>query len=110
MNNPIDLLKCHFGLTPAVYRPFGGRVERKPNMSCLYSTACVYGVTALTVAIWSIPLLFVVIWRLTKASTGIQDLVFLGLLGLIFLIQVVSSLISPNATMGLIYILAGAAK
>ena len=40
-------------------------------MSCLYSTACVYGVTALTVAIWSIPLLFVVIWRLTKASVGI---------------------------------------
>ena len=76
-------------------------------MSCLYSTACVYGVTALTVAIWSIPLLFVVIWRLTKASIGIWDLVFLGLLGLIFLIQVVSSLISPNVTMGLIYILAG---
>ena len=95
---------------PVVYRPFGGRVERKLNMSCLYSTACVYGVTALTVAIWSIPLLFVVIWRLTKASIGIRDLVFLGLLGLIFLIQVVSSLISPNATMGLIYILAGAAK
>jgi hypothetical protein len=39
----------------------------------------------LTVAIWSIPLLFVVIWRLTKASIGIRDLVFLGLLGLIFL-------------------------
>jgi hypothetical protein len=34
-------------------------------------------------------------------------LVFLGSLGLIFLIQVVSSLISPNATMGLLYILAG---
>ena len=79
-------------------------------MSCLYSTACVYGVTALTVAIWSIPLLFVVIWRLTKASIGIRDLVFLGLLGLIFLIQVVSSLVSPNATISLIYILAGAAK
>jgi hypothetical protein len=31
----------------------------------------------------------------------------LGLLGLIFLIQVASSLISPNATMGLLYILAG---
>ena len=95
---------------PVVYRPFGGRVERKLNMSCLYSTACVYGVTALTVAIWSIPLLLVVIWRLTKASIGTRDFVFLGLLGLIFLIQVVSSLISPNATMGLIYILAGAAK
>ena len=39
------------GLLP----PFGGRAERKLNMSCLYSTACVYGVTALTVAIWSIP-------------------------------------------------------
>ena len=94
------------GLSP----PLAARAERKLNMSCLYSTACVYGVTALTVAIWSIPLLFVVIWRLTKASIGIRDLVFLGLLGLIFLIQVVSSLISPNATMGLIYILAGAAK
>ena len=67
-----------------------------------------YGLTALTVAIWSIPLLFV-IWRLTKTSIRVRtrDLVFLGLLGLIFLIQVVSSLISPNATMGLIYILAG---
>jgi hypothetical protein len=95
---------------PVFHRPLAARAERKLNMSCLYSTACVYGVTALTVAIWSIPLLFVVIWRLTKASIGIRDLVFLGLLGLIFLIQVVSSLISPNATMGLIYILAGAAK
>jgi hypothetical protein len=95
---------------PVFHRPLAARAERKLHMSCLYSTACVYGVTALTVAIWSIPLLFVVIWRLTKASIGIRDLVFLGLLGLIFLIQVVSSLISPNATMGLIYILAGAAK
>ena len=92
---------------PVFHRPFAARVERKLNMSCLYSTACVYGVTALTVAIWSIPLLFVVIWRLTKAFIGIRDLVFLGLLGLIFLIQVVSSLISPNVMMGLIYILAG---
>jgi hypothetical protein len=79
---------------PVFHRPFAARVERKLNMSCLYSTACVYGVTALTVAIWSIPI-------------GIRDLVFLGLLGLIFLIQVVSSLISPNVMMGLIYILAG---
>ena len=53
------------------------------------------------------PSFVVVIWRLTKASIGIRDLVFLGLLGLIVLIQVASSLISPNATMGLLYILAG---
>ena len=99
--------RCGVSRLPVFHRPLAGRVERKLNMSCLYSTACVYGVTALTVAIWSIPLLFVVIWRLTKASIGIRDLVFLGLLGLIFLIQVVSSLISPNVTMGLIYILAG---
>ena len=31
-------------------------------------------------------------------------------LGLIFLVQVVSALIGPNTMMGLIYILAGAAK
>ena len=75
-------------------------------MSCLYSTACVYGLTALTVAIWSIPLLFV-IWRWVKAPIRTRDLVFLGLLGLIFLIQGVSELIGPNVMMGLIYILAG---
>jgi hypothetical protein len=74
-------------------------------MDCLYSTACVYGVTAFTVAIWLIPLLISLwLWRKTP---WVPLLFFLGL---IFLIQVVSSLISPNATMGLIYILAGAAK
>ena len=44
-----------------------------------------YGLTALTVAIWSIPLLFV-IWRLTKVSIRTRDLVFLGMFGLMFLI------------------------
>ena len=42
-----------------------------------------YGLTALTVAIYSIPLLFV-IWRLTKVSIITRDLVFLGMLGIIF--------------------------
>jgi hypothetical protein len=45
-----------------------------------------------------------------KAPIRIRDLVFLGLLRLIFLIQGVSTLIDPNVMMGLIYILAGAAK
>jgi ABC-type transport system involved in cytochrome c biogenesis permease subunit len=94
---------------PVFQRPLAARVERKLNMSCIYSSACVYGLTALTVAIWSIPLLFV-IWRWVKAPIRIRDLVFLGLLGLIFLIQGVSALIGPNVMMGLIYILAGAAK
>ena len=75
-------------------------------MDCLYSSACVYGVTALTVAIWAIPLLFV-IWRWLKAPIRTRDLIFLGLLGLIFLIQGASELIGPNVMMGLIYILAG---
>jgi hypothetical protein len=35
-----------------VYRPFWRATARKLNMSCLYSTAWVYGVTALTV-FWS---------------------------------------------------------
>ena len=43
---------------PVFHRPLAARVERKLNMDCLYSSACVYGVTALTVAIWAIPLLF----------------------------------------------------
>jgi hypothetical protein len=94
------------GRLPPLWR--ARRAEAEHELSLFHCLRV--GVTALTVAIWSIPLLFVVIWRLTKASIGIRDLVFLGLLGLIFLIQVVSSLISPNATMGLIYILAGAAK
>ena len=55
---------------PVFHRPLAARVERKLNMDCLYSTACVYGVTALTVAIWSIPLLFV-IWRWLRPLSGL---------------------------------------
>ena len=68
-----------------------------------------YGLTALTVAIWSIPLLFV-IWRLTGLYQGLWDLVFLGKFGLMFLIPYIGDLVPSNAIMGLIYILAGAAK
>ena len=74
-------------------------------MSCLYSTACVYGVTALTVAIWLIPLL-ISLW-LWRKRPWVPLLFFLGL---IFLIQGVSALIGPNELMALAYILAGAAK
>jgi 4-amino-4-deoxy-L-arabinose transferase-like glycosyltransferase len=83
--------------------------ERKLNMSCLYSTACVYGVTALTVAIWLIPLLIILwLWRKTHIRRTWVPLLFF--LGLIFLIQGVSALIGPNELMALAYILAGAAK
>ena len=64
-----------------------------------------YGFAALTVAIWSIPLLFV-LWRVVKAPIRTRDLVFLGLFGLLFLIPVVDELIGPGIT-ALIYILAG---
>ena len=74
-------------------------------MSCLYSTACVYGVTALVVAIWLIPLL-ISLW-LWRKRPWVPLLFFLGL---IFLIQGVSALIGPNELMGLIYILAGAGR
>ena len=50
-----------------------------------------------------------VIWRLAKAPIRIW-VPLLFFLGLIFLIQVVSSLIGPNATMALVFILAGVAK
>ena len=65
-----------------------------------------YGLAALTVAISAIPLLFV-LWRVTKASIGTQGLVFLGMLGMIFLIQGVSELIGAQLIMTLIGILAG---
>ena len=74
-------------------------------MSCLYSTTCVYGVTALAVAIWLIPLL-ISLW-LWRKPPWIPLLFFLGL---IFLIQVVSALIGPNELMALAFILSGAAK
>src|SRR5262245_26646876 len=34
-------------------------LERKRNMICLYSTACVYALTALNLAVYAIPLLIV---------------------------------------------------
>jgi hypothetical protein len=43
------------GLSP----PFGLRAERKLNMSCNYSTACVYALTALNLAVYAIPLVIV---------------------------------------------------
>jgi hypothetical protein len=48
-----------------------------------------------------------ILWGMVKSSIRTRDLVFLGLLGLLFLIQGISSFIGPNVIMGLIYILAG---
>jgi hypothetical protein len=75
-------------------------------MSCIYSSACVYGLTALSVAIYSIPLLFV-IWRVAKAPIRIW-VPLLFFLGLILLIQGASELIGTDGWTGLIHILAGA--
>jgi hypothetical protein len=38
---------------PGLSPPLAARVERKPNMDCLYSPVCVYGVT-IDQAIWLI--------------------------------------------------------
>jgi hypothetical protein len=67
-----------------------------------------YPLAALSVGLVSIPLLFVV-WRMVKAPIRTRDLVFLGLLGSIFLIQGASELIGPWVT-NLIYILAGVGR
>jgi uncharacterized membrane protein len=74
-------------------------------MDCLYSTTCVYGVTALAVAIWLIPLL-ISLW-LWRKRPWVPLLFFLGL---IFLIQGVSALIGPNELMALALIMSGVAK
>ena len=64
------------------------------------------GVTYGHIYLSAIPLLFI-LWRVGKASIGIQGLVFLGMIGMIFLIQWVDALIGPNTIMALIYIMAG---
>ena len=64
------------------------------------------GVTYGLIYLSAIPLLFI-LWRVGKASIGIQGLVFLGMIGMIFLIQWVDALIGPNTIMALIYIMAG---
>ena len=66
-----------------------------------------YGFGALALGVSAIPLLFI-LWRVTKVRFRTRDWVFLGLLGLLFLIHWVGDLIGPNTIMGLIYILAGA--
>ena len=69
-----------------------------------------YPLAALSVGLVSLPLLFVV-WRIVKAPIRIRtwDLVFLGLLGLIFLINGVGDFVGPWVT-NLIFILAGVGR
>jgi len=71
-----------------------------------------YGLTALTVAVYSIPLLLIV-WRLTKTSIrtiGTLDLVFLGALGFLFLMPWIDALIPDNLVLALALIMSGVAK
>ena len=74
-------------------------------MDCLYSTTCVYGVTALAVAIWLIPFL-ISLW-LWRKRPWVSLLFFLGLMAII---HVASELVGTDGIMALIYILSGAAK
>jgi hypothetical protein len=74
-------------------------------MSCIYSSACVYGLAALAVGISSIPLLFV-LWRVVQAPIRIWVPLLL-FLGGILLIQGASELIGTDGITAFIYILAG---
>ena len=66
-----------------------------------------YGLTALTLAVYSIPLLFV-IWRVTKTRT--RDLVFLGMIGILFLIPYIDALVPDNFILALALIMSGVPK
>ena len=68
-----------------------------------------FPLAALSVGLVSLPLF--VAWRLVKAPVRIRiwDLVFLGLLGLIFLINGVGDFVGPWVT-NLIFILAGVGR
>jgi hypothetical protein len=72
-----------------------------------------YPLTALSVGLVSLPLLFVV-WRMVKLVNapiriGFGDWVFLGGLGIIFLINAVGDFVGPWVT-NLIFILAGVGR
>ena len=81
-------------------------------MSCLYSTACVYALTALALAVYSIPLVltaYLLIRRVIEAPrAAIRAWVpLLFLLAVLLLSHGLSELIGPDGWVGLIYILAG---
>ena len=68
---------------------------------CNRTKGIMYGPSPLAVGILAIGVLMV-LWRVVKGSVRIGELVFLGLLGMIFLINWVGDLIPPNAIMGLL--------
>ena len=67
------------------------------------------GVTYGLIYLSAIPLLFI-LWRLGKASIGIQSMVFLGMIGMIFLIQYLDQFIPKDVLLALAFILAGVGK
>src|SRR5262245_47277968 len=108
---PKGWTRCGSAL-PVFPRPLRRGVERKRNMSCLYSTACVYALTALNLVVYAIPLViaaYFFIKRVIEAPRAAirawVPLVFL--LAVILLLHGVSDLIGPDGWTGLIYILAG---
>ncbi len=67
------------------------------------------GVTYGLIYLSAIPLLFF-LWRVGKASIRTRDLVFLGMIGMIFLIQYLDQFIPKDALLALAFILAGVGK
>src|SRR5262245_37627233 len=110
---PAQIGKIRCGTALSVFhRPMAAWVDRKGNMSCLYSTACVYALTALNLAVYAIPLLIVAYLFIKRVIDAPRAAIrawvpLLFLLGVILLLHGVSELIGPDGWVGLIYILAG---
>jgi hypothetical protein len=83
----------------------GNAEQRTRSSTRMINDGMMYGLAALAVGVSSIRLLFI-LWRVVKAHLPVRDLVCLGLLGLIVVIQGASELFGPGIT-ALIYILAG---
>ena len=67
------------------------------------------GVTYGLIYLSALPLLFI-LWRLGKATIGIQSMVFLGALGFLFLMPWIDALIPDNLILALALIMAGVGK
>ena len=67
------------------------------------------GVTYGLIYLSAIPLLFF-LWRVGKASIGTKSMFFLGMIGMIFLIQYLDQFIPKDVLLALAFLLAGVGK
>ena len=83
--------------------------KKRRKYYCNRTKGIMYGPSPLAVGILAIAVL-VVLWRAVKGPVRFGELVFLGVLGFLFLMPWVDALIPDNLILALAFILAGVGK